>query len=140
MSIDAKTLYQQTVIDHAKNPKNEGRLDPHTHHARGVNPLCGDRVTVDVNMDGDRLSAIAFKAQGCAIAKASASMMTEIVMGRTRDEIRALTDRLKAAVNADGQPVDDSDVLAPLTAIRHFPTRTRCATLPWETLEDALDG
>ena len=140
MSVDAKTLYQQQVLEHAKNPRNEGKLDPHTHQARSVNPLCGDRVTVFVNVDGDRISEVRFRAQGCAIAKASASMMTEIVAGRTIDEARALSRQMRTSVDPKSEPLETTHPLHPFMGIRQFPTRTRCATLPWESLDDALDG
>ena len=142
MTVDAKTLYQQQVLEHAKNPKNEGKLNPHTHQARGVNPLCGDRVTVYVNMQDDRIVDVRFRAQGCAIAKASASMMTSIVRGLSVEEAKALSERLKGAVQPGDPPAVDvsaDDPLEPFMGIRHFPTRTRCATLPWETLDEALD-
>ena len=136
MTVDAKTLYQQQVLEHAKNPQNEGQLEPHTHQAKSVNPLCGDRVTVYVNVVCERIQDIRFKVQGCAICTASASMMTMIVEGRALDDVRDLSNRLKTVVSGD--KTSDDDPLHAFAGIQHFPTRTRCATLPWESLDDAL--
>ncbi len=139
MSIDAKTLYQQQVLEHAKTPRNEGDLEPHTHAAKGVNPLCGDRVSVSVMVEDGRISDIRFRSRSCAITKASASMMTTIVRGKTVDDARALAKRLATVVSTGDATPEPDDPLSPFAGIRHFPTRTRCATLPWDTLDDALD-
>ena len=140
MSVDAKTLYQQQVLQHAKAPHNEGKLDPHSHQARGVNPLCGDRVTVYVNVEAGTITDIRFKAQSCAITKASASMMTELVKGQPLEVVQAISARAKEIVRPDAESPPAGDALEAFTGIRHFPTRTRCATLPWETLDEAIDG
>ncbi len=135
---DARKLYREKVLAHEKAPANEGRLEAPTHSARGSNPLCGDRVDVDLAVDGDRIARVAFESRGCAIAKASASMMTTIVAGKTADEARALAARL-AHLLERGNAEDDA-LLGDLLGVRLFPSRTRCATLAWTTLVDALEG
>lgn len=140
MTADAKALYQQRVMAHYKAPHNEGTLDPRTHEAKGDNPLCGDRVTVHLDLRDGRIEAIAFQVRGCAIAKASASMMTTVVKGRSADEARRLSARLRESLLPDSPPLPDDDPLAAFAGVRLFPTRTRCATLAWETLENALDS
>jgi nitrogen fixation protein NifU and related proteins len=150
MAIDAKTLYRETVLDHAKNPRNEGALADATHEATAHNPLCGDRVTVRLVVDGDAVRAIKFEARGCMIACASASLMTELVAGHTAREGIALADRLDALLNQDADHeasnagVRASDVaidpgaLAPLHGVLEFPARKACAVLPWSALREAL--
>ncbi len=140
MSVDAKTLYQQQVLAHAKNRRHAGILEPATHRASCINPLCGDRVTIYLNVEHDRVREVRCKVQGCAISKASASMMAELIEGQSLAEARSLSARLKASVAPDGAALPDEDPLQPLSGIRHFPTRTRCGTLPWEALDDALDA
>lgn len=135
---DARKLYRETVLEHERAPHNEGRLDTPTHSARGSNPLCGDRVDVDLELEGGRIARARFESRGCAIAKASASIMTTIVEGRTAEEARALAARLEALL-ARGN-VEDDVLLADLLGVRLFPSRTRCATLAWTTLVDALEG
>ncbi|GGB39524.1 iron-sulfur cluster assembly scaffold protein [Tistrella bauzanensis] len=144
---DLRLLYQQVILDHNRNPHHAGRLDPADATAHGHNPLCGDEVTVDLRMDGDRVAAIAFKGRGCAISTASASMMTDAVLGRSRDEIASLFTRFRDLVTGtDPRALDDPEVeavlgvLAALGGVREFPSRVKCATLPWHTLARALGG
>ncbi|MEQ8279173.1 MAG: SUF system NifU family Fe-S cluster assembly protein [Deltaproteobacteria bacterium] len=133
---DARALYRAWVLEHEKAPRNEGRLEDPTHSARGSNPLCGDRVDVDLKVEGDSIVRVAFESRGCAIAKASASKMTTLVDGRSPHEARALAERLTTLL-ARGNTEDD-EALADLLGVRAFPSRTRCATLAWTTLVDAL--
>ncbi|MEQ9495774.1 MAG: SUF system NifU family Fe-S cluster assembly protein [Deltaproteobacteria bacterium] len=133
---DARALYRAWVLEHEKTPHNEGRLDAPTHSARGSNPLCGDRVDVDLEVEGDGIVRIAFESRGCAIAKASASKMTTLVEGRSPEEAKALAARLSELLERGN--TEDDEVLADLLGVRAFPSRTRCATLAWTTLVDAL--
>lgn len=135
---DARELYQQLMLEHARAPRNEGELADATHRRRGANPLCGDRVDVDVRVDDGRVAAIRFRARGCAIAKASASIMTELVAGMTVEEVRALAARLEALLAKDN--VETDAALEPLLGVRRFRGRAQCATLAFVTLRSALDG
>lgn len=142
--IELRDLYQDVILDHSKHPRNFGRLDPPAREARGNNPLCGDRVTVYLTLDGERVADIRFEAKGCAISVASASMMTELIKGRTLEEVRALFARFHEAVTAKAAPdaaaLEALDGLAALTGVREFPTRVKCATLAWHAMTSALDG
>jgi nitrogen fixation NifU-like protein len=151
---DLAQLYQASILEHHARPRNPGRLPEPTHHAQGNNPLCGDRLTVTLRVSEGQVSEARCDARGCAICRASGSLMTEAVIGRSCAEVRALAQRLLATLRAPAEPGSapwvaaepDSaggslDPLAPLDAIlhvRHFPGRVRCATLSWEVLESAL--
>ena len=135
---DARALYRAWVLEHDKAPHNEGRLDVPTHSARGSNPLCGDRVDVELQVEGERIARVAFASRGCAIAKASASKMTTLIEGRSPEEARALATRLEHLLERGN--TEDDERLADLLGARAFPSRTRCATLAWTTLVDALRG
>ncbi len=142
MSADLRDLYQEIILDHSRNPRNSRELDDASGEAQGNNPLCGDRVTVYVRLDGDRVVDATFVARGCAISVASASMMTEIVKGKTLGEARAIFDRFHGQLTGeDVEPMSEDDELAALMGVRDFPTRIKCATLPWHTFNAALsDG
>lgn len=131
-------LYREVILDHNKHPRNFGRLDPHDAEAKGHNPLCGDRLTLTLQRDGDRVSDLRFEGNGCAISMASASMMTEAVKGRTRTEIDALFKRVHALLTTQGAPDTDLGKLASLSGVREFPARVKCASLCWHTLNAAL--
>jgi len=135
MSDDPQDLYPAAVLEHSKHPKNEGPLEGETHHARRTNPLCGDRVTVHLRVAEGVIEAATFEARGCAIAKASASMLTEAVRGQTPEAARAQGAALAEAVK--GEPAELGPI-EPLRAVARFPSRTKCATLAWETLAAAL--
>ncbi|WP_449221750.1 Fe-S cluster assembly sulfur transfer protein SufU [Tistrella mobilis] len=144
---DLRSLYQQIILEHNRNPRHFGRLDPADASAHGHNPLCGDEVTVDLRFEGDRVAEIAFKGRGCAISTASASMMTEVVQGRSRAEIAEMFARFRDLVTgADPRALDHPEVeatlgvLAALGGVREFPSRVKCATLPWHTLARALEN
>ncbi len=136
---DLSRLYRDTVLDHSRNPRNFHRMEHAGAQAEGHNPLCGDKVTVYLHLDGDRVDDVSFEASGCAISVASASMMTEMVRGQpvaaARDAIHD-ADAMFAG-NGDAAPPGE---LAALAAVRAYPSRVRCALLPWRTLEAALDG
>ena len=136
-------LYQEVILDHNRRPRNWGTLADETRHAEGYNPLCGDRLTLHVKIDGDRLTAISFEGSGCAISKASASLMTDAVKGRTLGEAMDLFDRVHDMLTTPiDQPVDEGGVgkLAVLAGVREFPARVKCASLAWHTLKAALMG
>jgi nitrogen fixation NifU-like protein len=139
---DLTQLYRAVVLDHGKRPRNRGRLAGPTHGADGENPLCGDTVHVDLEMDGETVRDVAFEGAGCVIAMASASLMTERLKGRTRSQACALADRVEdlcaGRVVADG-PVDAPlGELEALTGVRQYPVRVKCATLAWQTMRRAL--
>jgi nitrogen fixation NifU-like protein len=138
---DLSDLYQEVILDHNRRPRNWGALPDETGHAEGYNPLCGDRLTLHVKIDGDRLAGISFEGSGCAISKASASLMTDAVKGRTLTEALDLFDRVHDMLTTPiDQPVDESSVgkLAVLAGVREFPTRVKCASLAWHTLKSAI--
>lgn len=132
-------LYREVILDHNKHPRNFGRLEPHDGEAKGHNPLCGDRLTLTLRRDGERLEDLRFEGNGCAISMASASMMTEAVKGRSRAEIDALFARVHALLTEQGASSADLGKLAALSGVREFPARVKCASLCWHTLNAALD-
>jgi nitrogen fixation NifU-like protein len=138
---DLSDLYQEVILDHNRRPRNWGKLADETRHAEGYNPLCGDRLTLHVKIDGDRLTGISFEGSGCAISKASASLMTDAVKGRTLTEAMDLFDKVHEMLTTPiDQPVDEGPVgkLAVLSGVREFPTRVKCASLAWHTLKSAI--
>jgi len=144
MSDDLRELYQDIILDHGRHPRNLRALEHPTHLARGHNPLCGDRVTVYLEIDGDRIADVSFEGRGCAISTAAASLMTEVLKGKTLDEARQLFAQFHATVTG-GTPEElpdglkeDVERLAPLTGVKAYPVRVKCATLPWHAFEAAL--
>ncbi|MBV9827126.1 MAG: SUF system NifU family Fe-S cluster assembly protein [Alphaproteobacteria bacterium] len=145
MSDDAlRELYQDIILDHGRHPRNLRKLEAPTHLARGHNPLCGDRVTVFLAIDGDKISDVSFDGRGCAISTAAASLMTEVLKGKTLEEARTLFEQFHAKVTG-GAPEEppaeleeDVERLEPLTGVKAYPVRVKCATLPWRTFEAAL--
>jgi nitrogen fixation NifU-like protein len=138
---DLSELYQEVILDHNRRPRNWGALADATRKADGYNPLCGDRLTLYLKIDGDRLAGISFEGSGCAISKASASLMTDAVKGRTIGEATALFDRVHEMLTTPiDRPVDEKAVgkLAVLSGVREFPARVKCASLAWHTLKSAL--
>ena len=152
LSDDLRSLYQEVILDHAKNPRNARLIGHHTCKAQGNNPMCGDRVTVTAQVSADgRLDEVGFEGKGCAISIASASMMTEALKGQKVDDARRLFDavhdlctgkREADAVKRDLAPAtaESVDKLASLSGVRQFPVRVKCATLPWHALISCLDG
>jgi len=136
--MELQDLYRDVILDHNKRPRNFGRLDPADAQANGHNPLCGDRLTVTLRLDGTRLDDVKFDGNGCAISVASASMMTEAVKGKSRSEVSALFDRVHALLTEQGAPATDLGKLAALSGVREFPARVKCASLCWHTLNAAL--
>jgi len=134
------TLYQDIIIDHNKSPRNFREIPPPRHEADGYNPLCGDRLNVYLTLDGDRISDVSFKGSGCAISVASASLMTEALKGRTVTEAEALFEQMHALLT--GQETASPDIelgkLEALAGVRAYPSRVKCATLAWHTVQSAL--
>ena len=141
---ELRELYQEVILDHSKRPRNFGELVGANRRAEGYNPLCGDRETVFVRLEGDVLEDVGFRGAGCAISTASASMMTDAVKGRTRAEAEALFERFHRLITGrDGPKRPGGPELGKLevfSGVREFPVRVKCATLPWHTLKAALAG
>lgn len=144
MSDELRELYQDIILDHGRHPRNFHALPHPTHLARGHNPLCGDRVTVYLTISGDRIEDVSFEGRGCAISTASSSLMTEVLKGKTLDEARSLFAQFHAKVTGGASEElpealrDDVDRLEPLTGVKAYPVRVKCATLPWHAFEAAL--
>lgn len=133
-------LYQSVIVEHARSPRNFKSVAEHTHHAAGKNPLCGDEVDLDLVVDATgRITDVGFQGQGCAISRASASLMTQAVKGKTVAEARELFDRFHALVTR--QPVDEGSLgrLAVMRGVAEYPMRVKCATLGWHVLMEALN-
>jgi len=146
---ELRELYQEVILDHGRSPRNFRRIENADGEARGDNPLCGDRVHVFVKRDcAGGLEDVAFQGRGCAITTASASMMTELLKGRSEAEARRLfalfhavcTDEAFDPLEAPAEFEDEADRLQVMAGVRQFPMRVKCATLPWHTFAAALDG
>jgi nitrogen fixation NifU-like protein len=135
-------LYQEVILDHNKKPRNFGDLEDANHFAEGNNPLCGDQLILYIKMDGDRVEQIRFKGSGCAISTASASLMTEIVAGKSLEEVNALYESFHELLTGDPSVAAEAGPelgkLAVFSGVREFPVRVKCATLAWHTLQAAL--
>jgi nitrogen fixation NifU-like protein len=140
---DLRELYQATILDHNRSPRNFGSLENPNRSAEGDNPICGDRLSLQLEVDPDgRVADVRFQGKGCAISTASASLMTESVKGRTREEIEATFDRFHALVTAgldEAASASELGKLAVFSGVREYPVRVKCATLAWHTLRAALD-
>ncbi len=138
---DLTELYQEVILDHNRRPRNFRSIDRASRKQEGYNPLCGDRLTLYVELDGDRISDLAFQGTGCAISKASASLMTEALKGKTVDQARSLFDRFHEMVTSPPESAAaDLGKLSVLAGVREFPTRVKCASLAWHTLKAAVSG
>jgi nitrogen fixation NifU-like protein len=136
---DLSELYQEVILDHNKRPRNFRAIEQPSHHAEGYNPLCGDRLHLYLEVDGGVITDVAFQGSGCAISKASASLMTDMIKGRSTDEVLALFERFHQMVTtAPDAPVEDLGKLSVLSGVRQFPVRVKCASLAWHTLKAAL--
>jgi nitrogen fixation NifU-like protein len=136
---DLRDLYQEVILEHSKAPRNFRELPNANHRAEGFNPLCGDHFTVYLELDGDSIRDITFQGSGCAISKASASMMTQSLKGKSREEAEKLFEQFHKLVTrgANGN-VDELGKLAVFSGVSEFPVRVKCATLAWHTLQAAL--
>ena len=140
---DLIELYQEVILDHNNSPRNFREIDGATQTAEGYNPLCGDRVVVYLQLDNDVIGDISFQGSGCAISKASASMMTVSLKGKTRTEAEDHFQRFHSMVTGAADRAIDSQALGKLAAfsgVREFPARVKCANLAWHALHAALDG
>ena len=136
---DLNDLYQEVILDHNRRPRNFHAIPDASHTAEGYNPLCGDRLTLYMRVTGEVISDLAFEGAGCAISKASASMMTDALKGQTVAEANALFDRFHRMVTTPpDQPVEDMGKLSSLAGVRAFPVRVKCASLAWHTLRAAM--
>ena len=147
MDHDVRELYQEVILDHGKNPRNFRQLEDANCEAQGNNPLCGDRLTVYLKVDEDRLiHDAAFEGRGCAISMASASMMTQIVSGKTVSQVQYLFDKFHKLCTGEIEEfpqdefADDVDKLRVMSGVRQFPMRVKCATLGWHTMNAAVSG
>ncbi len=139
---DLSDLYQEVILDHNRRPRNFGRLPHPSHQAEGFNPLCGDRVKVFLQVEADRIADLAFEGSGCAISKASASLMTDRLKGCTLVEAHDLFTRFHRMVTTPPDRALDDDLgkLSALAGVREFPVRVKCASLAWHTLRSAIDA
>lgn len=142
MSSELRDLYQEVILDHNRKPRNFRKLASPTRDAEGYNPLCGDRVTVEIALEGDVIRDIGFQGSGCAISRASASLMTAAIKGKPVAEAEAAFARFRAMLteNPAGSAAAQLGKLAVFEGVREFPSRIKCATLPWHTLHAALAG
>jgi nitrogen fixation NifU-like protein len=138
--MELKELYRDVILDHNRSPRNFGRLDPADAQAAGHNPLCGDKLNLTLRLQGDRVADLRFDGQGCAISTASASLMTEAVKGRSREEIARLFEQVHTLLTAPtGEPSPQLGKLMALAGVAEFPARVKCASLCWHTLNAALE-
>ena len=147
MDDEVRELYQEVILDHGKNPRNFRQLEDANCEAQGNNPLCGDRLTVYLKVDEDRLIRdAAFEGRGCAISMASASMMTQIVSGKTVSQVQYLFDKFHKLCTGEIEEfpqdefADDVDKLRVMSGVRQFPMRVKCATLGWHAMNAAVSG
>ena len=136
---DLTDLYQQVILDHSKSPRNFHKLENANRTAQGHNPLCGDHYTIYAVMDGDVIKDIAFQGSGCAISKASASILTDSLKGKTKAEVKALFDKVHEMVTT-GKSNDGLGKLAVFAGVHKFPARVKCAILPWHAVVAAVEG
>ena len=136
-------LYQQVILDHNKKPRNFRKLEGANHSAEGYNPLCGDHLTIYIDLEDNSLKEIAFEGSGCAISKAAASMMTQAVKGKSREQVEELFNDFHSMVTGESDEETEENKLGNLrifAGVREFPVRVKCATLPWHTLHAALNN
>lgn len=143
---DLRDLYQEVILDHGRRPRHAKRLDAFDATAKGDNPMCGDRVQVWVKLDADTIDRVGFEARGCAISVASADLMAETVQSRDKADTKALFEAFRTMARTGTCPAcaaqlaDPMERLAPLSGVHEYPSRVKCATLPWHALIAALDG
>jgi nitrogen fixation NifU-like protein len=140
---DPRELYQQVILEHNKKPRNFGALEPCSHRAHGLNPLCGDDIEVTLVVEDGRIADIRFRGSGCAISQASGSMMTVNVKGRPVQEVEAMASQFREMIRGDLDPSKDENMLGRLSlfrGVKDIPSRVKCAVLPWATLSGAIRG
>ncbi|MDP6456669.1 MAG: SUF system NifU family Fe-S cluster assembly protein [Candidatus Marinimicrobia bacterium] len=139
-SNDLRDLYQELILDHNQNPRNFREIEGANHKSEGFNPLCGDKMTAYINIDADVIEDISFLGTGCAISKASASIMTTILKGKTVAETKKIFKQFHLMVTTGDADTQDLGKLAVLAGVHKFPARVKCATLAWHTVKNSLDG
>lgn len=139
---DLRELYQQVILDHNRNPRNFHEMPDATRRVEGYNPLCGDHYTIFVRVDGDTIRDVSFIGNGCAISKASASVMSSTVKGKSKAEAESLFETFHRLVTGDVSGLSAADLgrLAAFSGVSEFPARVKCATLAWHTLRNAIEG
>lgn len=137
---DLRELYLEMVTDHAKNPRNRGKVDACSHIGTGHNPLCGDKIVVTIKTDAGVIEDVKFDGEGCAISTASADLMAEILVGKNMDEAKMLFEGFHSLITDEGNSDAVPRKLAVFSGVREFPMRVKCATLAWHTLISALEG
>ena len=136
---ELRELYQEVILDHGKNPRNFGVLEQYTCTAEGNNPICGDQLTVYIDIKDDIVSDVSYRARGCAISIASASIMSSMIKGRTIEEVHILFDKLhKLCTGQEVADDDDTEKLRVLSGVSEFPTRVKCATMSWHAVDSAI--
>jgi len=145
--MDLKQLYQDIILEHGKSPRNLGKCEGYSHEAKGYNPLCGDKVHVYLKLDnGKKVESLTFEGEGCAISLASASIMTELVKGKSFEEVKeimnAFLNMIKntSEIQSNHLDEDQKTKLMSLSGVKQFPMRVKCATLSWHTLNSAIEG
>ena len=138
--MDITDLYQEVILDHSKNPQNFGTLDQYTCTAEGNNPMCGDSLTVYVNIENNVISDVSYRARGCAISIASASIMSKTIKGKTIEEVDALFDKFHRLCMGEDIEDDEIETLKVLSGVSKFPTRVKCATMSWHAVKSALEN
>ncbi|MBV8517514.1 MAG: SUF system NifU family Fe-S cluster assembly protein [Acidobacteria bacterium] len=139
---DLRELYQQVILDHNKNPRNFHAMPDASRTVDGYNPLCGDHYTIFLRLDGETIREVSFTGSGCAISKASASVMSSTVKGKSKEEAGQLFDTFHRLVTGDASGLSAAELgrLAAFSGVSEFPARVKCATLAWHTLRSALEG
>lgn len=140
---ELKDLYRELILDHSRNPRNFGKLDDATHVAEGINPLCGDKLRLYLRLDDHQVTGARFEGSGCAISVASASLLTEMVIGQSSETALAYVRDIVARLTADQTGLASTDELQKIHAldgVREFPARVKCATLAWQALRSAIVG
>jgi nitrogen fixation NifU-like protein len=140
MNTELRELYQTVIIDHGKNPRNFHILENPTHFLDGYNPLCGDKITLYLQLEDEVITEASFTGSGCAISMASSSLMIELLKGKTVDEAKVLFEEFHAMLTIDGATSDHLGKLCVLSGVKTFPARVKCATLAWHTLLGTLNG
>ena len=145
--MDLKQLYQDIILEHGKSPRNLGKCEGYSHEAKGYNPLCGDKVHVYLKLDnGKKVESLTFEGEGCAISLASASIMTELVKGKSFEETKEIMDAFlnmiknTSEIQSNHLDEDEKTKLMSLSGVKQFPMRVKCATLSWHTLNSAIKG
>ena len=137
---ELQELYQQVILDHSRSPRNFFKLDAANRIAEGHNPLCGDRVTVYLRLENDVIRDVSFQGEGCAISKASASIMTEMLKGRTREEAQKVFTQFHDMITTGTPSIDELGKLGVFAGVSKFPARVKCAILPWHAIAATLEG